>query len=65
MPEIQDSERERENLAGVQGARGGGHGDLPVDDPPARRLTHRNFSGQGCNPLPRRIIPAYSPIFIF
>jgi len=34
MPEIQHSELERENDAGVPVVRGGGHGDLPVDDPP-------------------------------
>jgi hypothetical protein len=34
MPEIQHSEPERENGGGTQAVSGGGHGDLPVDDPP-------------------------------
>lgn len=34
MPEIQHNELERENGSGAQMVRDGGHGDLPVDDPP-------------------------------
>jgi hypothetical protein len=34
MPQIQQIELERENDSGVPVVRGGGHGEVPVEDPP-------------------------------
>jgi hypothetical protein len=42
MPDIHQIELEHESDSGVQVVRGGGHGELPVDDPPPAEHPEEN-----------------------